>query len=59
MRTAYDPTAVSPAVVQALPIADKEALLICQQGYIPLQGDLLKVVEQKKAILRKEEKNSN
>ncbi len=54
MRTAYDPTSVSPAVVGLLSISEKEALLIHQRAHLPLQGNIVKVIAEKKAILRKE-----
>ena len=59
MRTAYDPTSVSPAVVGLLSISDKEALLIHQRAHLPLQGNIAKVIAEKRAILRKEEEKSN
>ncbi len=59
MHVAYDPTAVSPAVVGLLSISEKEALLIHQREHLPLQGNIAKIVEQKRAILRKEEEKAN
>lgn len=59
MRTAYDPTSVSPHVVGLLSDSDREALLIAQQAHLPLQGGIAKVIEEKRAILRKEKEKAN
>lgn len=54
MAHPYDPTAVSPAVVGLLSTSEREALLISQQAHLPLQGSIAKIVEEKRALLRKE-----
>jgi len=58
MATPYDPTAVSPAVVGAMSLSEKEALLFCQQTHSPLSGNILKVVQEKSTIVRKEKEQS-
>lgn len=42
----YNPQAVSPKAMQAVATVDREGILFCLHGYIPLDGALVSAIEE-------------
>ena len=46
----YNPQAVSPKAMQTVATVDKEGILFCLQGYVPLDGTLVAAIEEAERV---------